>query len=163
MSGAGHPEIIVADPCLRNYLRRIVGSSDRVDDVLQSVAERLLRDPKPIEEPQRYLRRASRNAAIDQLRETERRDRRESEYAELNDATPVSVEAAVETAQKIEVLNRAVRELPLLTQSMFLAYHVLGASQQSIAAQHGVHVSTVEKRLAKAKRHCYSRLADLLD
>ncbi len=163
MSGAGHPEFIVADRCLRSYLQRIMGSADRVDDVLQNVAERLLRNPKPIAEPQHYLHRASRNAAIDQLRETERRDRRESEYAEIHSAPAASVEAMVETAQKLEVLNRAVLELPLLTQSMFLAYHVLGASQQSIAREHGVHVSTVEKRLAKAKKHCYARLADLLD
>ncbi|MEM9530893.1 MAG: RNA polymerase sigma factor [Pseudomonadota bacterium] len=132
------------------------------EDVLQNVAEKVLRGKREIQQPQDYLRRASRNAAIDQQRADERRRRRESDYALATNVEPACAESAASNSQVLEFIQIALNELPVLTRRLFIQFHVLGFAQKEIATAHGLHLSTVEKRIAAAKRHCLRRLDEMI-
>ncbi|MEM7018799.1 MAG: sigma-70 family RNA polymerase sigma factor [Pseudomonadota bacterium] len=149
---------------LHRYLRKQVKSSHHADDVIQSVAEKLLQQYELADNPTNYTFRVAHNAAIDHLRSSATRATYESNFAQhvdtLDELTP---ERIVAGQQALAQLDLALRELPLLTQEMFILFHVYGLSQQSIAQHYNLHLSTVEKRLAKAKQHCFKRVADFLD
>ena len=144
---------------VRAFLTKLVGAGDQVDDVLQVVAEKLLKNPPP---PARNLRAflfsTVRNAAIDTIRSESRRDERQRGYGLAAATATDPLEDIIESEQVLDRLNAAVKELPLLTQSVFLDHYVLGYSQREIAASYKLHVSTIEKRLALARRHCCARL-----
>ena len=152
---------LLTDRAFRRYVERLVGFSDRVDDVLQTVAERLLSQRSPIRDPRSFLHAAARNAAIDEFRADARRDRREQAYEELRDSFERAPEVDVEADRFLESLDAALSELPLLTQSLFVGHYVDGYTQRELAEQHGLHLSTVEKRLSRARRHCFERTAAL--
>ncbi|MEM7431018.1 MAG: sigma-70 family RNA polymerase sigma factor [Pseudomonadota bacterium] len=148
---------IMEDRSIRRYVEAILGAADRVDDVLQNVAERLLTNPPDADNPKGLVVSAVRNAAIDERRAADRRSQRESDYAFAHDRTE-TVEDHVDFELIIEVLDRALRELPLLTQALFYAHYVSGRPQHELAIEYGLHLSTIEKRLAKARAHCRRRL-----
>lgn len=143
---------------LRSYLEKIVGCSDNADDVLQGVALKIWDGLGNPDKPEHFVHTLARNAAIDEKRSQDRRFNRETEYATLNELIEDSQDQIFERQQKLNAVNTAINELPLLTQSIFVQFYVHGLTQREIAKVHRVHLSTVEKRLAKAKRHCYEQL-----
>ncbi|MEM8767243.1 MAG: RNA polymerase sigma factor [Pseudomonadota bacterium] len=153
-----HTDLLLNDRALRSYVESIVGVKDRADDVLQAVAERLLKGSPPVQEPRRFLYTALRHAAIDELRASERRQRREADYGLMRSDAAASLEDEIDLARRLERLQDVLSELPLLTQALFRGFYLEGHSQAELAKHHGLHLSTVEKRLAKARRHCRRRL-----
>lgn len=149
---------LLEDRGLRAYAKSILGAADRVDDVLQNLAERLLGAPPTVRDPRRFMVSAVRNAAIDEHRAAERRSLREADYAATREEA-ASLEDRIHVERLLERLDAAIRELPLLTQSLFVAHYLHGDLQHILARKHGIHISTVEKRLAKARRHCHRRLS----
>ncbi|MEM1090263.1 MAG: sigma-70 family RNA polymerase sigma factor [Pseudomonadota bacterium] len=147
---------------LKGFISGFKADRSTTEDVLQGVAEKLLRNPREMQQPRDYLVRASRNAAIDQYRGEERRRRRESDYALATRSEPRCAEATASDRQALEFIQQALNELPILTRRLFIQFHVLGFAQKEIAKAHGLHLSTVEKRIAKAKRHCLLRLDELM-
>ncbi|MEM9304385.1 MAG: RNA polymerase sigma factor [Pseudomonadota bacterium] len=147
---------------LQGYIAGLCGERSAADDVLQTVAEKFLRTTPEADQLRHYLFRAGRNAAIDQQREEERRRRREADYAAATAVEPRDAEETAGDRQVLELVQRALDELPLLTRQVFLQFHVLGYAQKEIAAAHGLHLSTIEKRLGKARRHCLERLDEWL-
>ncbi|MEM7707329.1 MAG: RNA polymerase sigma factor [Pseudomonadota bacterium] len=150
---------LLADTSFRGYVRKLVRFSDRADDVLQTVAEKLLTRGGGVRDPRRFLLSAARNTVIDEFRSSERRDAREQDYADVSPATSDEPEAACESKQFLESLDAALGELPLLTQSLFSAHYIQGYTQQDLASEHDLHLSTVEKHLRRARRHCFSCLS----
>lgn len=148
---------------VRHRLASIVAAPEQVDDVLQELAERLLNRPPAPVSPKSYLREAARNLAFNWRRAETRRRRYEADYGLLTTGESVSMERQVDAAKAVEALNDALMELPAITRALFVQSYVLGESQPSIARRHGLHLSTVEKQLSKAKRHCYQRLAGYVD
>lgn len=146
---------------MRGYVEAILGASDRVDDVFQTVAERFLINPPDANNPRGLVVSALRNAAIDERRAAQRRDQRESDYAVAH-SHGESVEERVQLEQVVEVISQALEELPLLTQALFYAHYVSGCSQRDLSREYGLHLSTVEKRLRKARAHCRRRLEQAL-
>ena len=158
MTPAEYVQAIVGDPRLKTYVTGITGCAERADDVLQAIAEKFLREPPPARNLRAFAFSSARNAAIDELRASERRSHREQNYASHREERNVSPEADIDRVRRLERLQAALDELPLLTQSLFQDHYLHGVSQRDIAKRHGLHVSTVEKRLSKARRHCYRRL-----
>ncbi|MEM1404077.1 MAG: sigma-70 family RNA polymerase sigma factor [Pseudomonadota bacterium] len=158
MTGSNDLSTELFDHGLRAYIESIVGTPDRADDVQQALAEKLLRNPPKARNLRNFLFSAARNAAIDKMRADTRRTDREQAFATQWNGTEVEPETIVDRERFIAVLDAALRELPLLSQSIFRDHHILGLSQIEIARHHGLHVSTVEKRLAKARKHCFNSL-----
>ena len=143
---------------LRQLLNQWVGPQD-ADDVLQIVAEKLLRSGSGADLSPSYVSRVARNAAIDQARTVQSRSDYESEFIQhCPRKDGLSPERIVEGMQAIETLDDALMNLPELTQEVFLLYYVDGLPQLEIAEHFGLHVSSIEKHLAKARRHCYERI-----
>ncbi|MEM6937601.1 MAG: RNA polymerase sigma factor, partial [Pseudomonadota bacterium] len=101
-------------------------------------------------EPRHFLQRVVRNAAIDQHRARNVRADYESQ-AELQTA---GLEQSPELALTLAQIQGALSTLPALTAEMFRLHYLDGLTQRAIAERFNVHVSSVEKRLTKARRRC---------
>ncbi len=150
-------------PAIHRYLHRNVDCADVAADLFQSICERLMarRDPIAIEDIKAYLFRAARNAIYNHRRDRYTRTTSESQAAlyrgKLENRSPERIAAG---CQHLLALQEALAELPLLTQEIFLLFRVDGLKQQAIADCFGVHLSTVQKRIASAARHCQRHLSD---
>lgn len=145
------------DASLRRYAARLLGNPADVDDVLQIVAEKLLAQTSTVRQPQHYLRRAVRNAAIDHQRASVLR----ADYERRSSIHTEPLDNAAETALIVACIQRALRKLPVLTAEMFRLHYLDGLSQRAIAERFGVHLSSVEKRLAQSRRCCLAAVQAL--
>ena len=155
---------LLRDGVLRDHLRACGIQSDRADDALQDLAERLLSRPIHADNPTRYIKKMARNLAIDGERSVRRRQRLEDKCAsEAEYVDTRSPERVFDAQRAIGELLDALRQLPLLTQEMFVLNRIHGIPKHRIAEQYGLHLSTVEKRLGKATMHCRKAVAEYLD
>ena len=69
-------------------------------------------------------------------------------------------ERAAIAESSLRVLNAALNDLPPLSRHIFLLYRIEGVKQAEIARQLELNLSTVEKRLAVAMKHCRQCLRD---
>lgn len=146
---------------LRSYLQRRLGCQQQVADILQDMAEKLLRRPvRDIGNPRSYLFQTASNAVIDHQRaERCRQDHLREQWTEEFDQPGVrSPEETAMATEMISVIESAIAELPALTRKIFHLYRLDGLSQQAIADQLGISRSTVERRLSAAITHWQKRL-----
>lgn len=146
----------------RLRLRRWVRAPEDAADVAQTVEEKLLRsgqDPNAA-----YLTTTLRNAAIDAQRAASTRALHESQFAEqaawVDDRTP---ERCASGQQAYAALKAALETLSPLNREIFLRACVHDEPRALIAAALGLKLSTIEKRLAKARAHCVERIAPYID
>ncbi|MEM1191460.1 MAG: sigma-70 family RNA polymerase sigma factor [Pseudomonadota bacterium] len=143
-------------------LRRRLGDTPDVEDAIQNVGEKLVRSELKPDAP--YLVTMLRNAAIDTLRAEQTRRKYEGAYAEHRGAEDaLSPENASAALQSMDALHRALDDLSPVNREIFLRAYVDGQPRAQIAEILGLRLPTIEKRLAKAKRHCLERLAPYLD
>ncbi|MEM7098367.1 MAG: RNA polymerase sigma factor [Pseudomonadota bacterium] len=142
---------------IKQYAARLLKSDSDADDVLQIVAEKMLSNVSTIREPENYVRRAVRNAAFDYQRAAKIREN----YENRTSLPPESVEHDAEADLVLEELEQVLSRLPTLTAQMFRMHYVDGLTQTQIAMHFSVHVSNVEKRIAKAKRACLVELTSI--
>lgn len=142
---------------IRRYALRLLNSDSDTDDVLQIVAEKLIKNSSTVHEPEHYVRRAVRNAAYDYQRSATVREG----YERRGSYSSESVEHGAETRLIVEELEQTIGRLPTLTAQMFRMHFIDGMTQKDVATHFGVHVSNVEKRIAKAKRACLKDLYDI--
>jgi RNA polymerase sigma factor (sigma-70 family) len=148
---------------LRAFLTRKCGSTMLAAEVVQEMYLRLRRlvAVPPVEEPRAYLFRMADHLAIDHLRAQERHAQRHVELpSEDMPSLAPSPEVIAESRQQVEILRRAVLELPERCREAFLLHKGLGKSYSAIAAELGISVRTVEHHLAKAMSHCRKRLRE---
>ena len=152
---------------LVRFLTRYIGSEHRAADVAQDVYLRLATAPAPAEEiadPRAYFFRVARNLAIDTIRQDRRRGRYLSPYEPpptLADPLP-SPEAVLQSRRRLDLLDRALRQLPDKPRQALLLSRVEGMTHAAIAGHLGVSESMIAKYLAQALRHCrdYLRQAE---
>jgi RNA polymerase sigma factor (sigma-70 family) len=149
---------------LRSFLSRKCGSATLAAEVVQEMYLRLRRlvAVPPVEEPRAYLFRMADHLAIDHLRAQERHAQRHMGPPpdDMPSLAP-SPETIAESRQKVEILRRAVLELPERCREVFLLHKGLGKSYSAIATELGISVRTVEHHLAKAISHCRKRLREV--
>ena len=157
-------DALMRNGMLRDHLRACGIHSDRADDALQDLAERLLSRPIEADDPIRYVKKMARNLAIDGERSVKRRRRLEEKCAaEAEYVDTRSPDRVFDARRAIAELVDALQELPLLTQEMFVLNRIHGIPKNRIAERYGLHLSTVEKRLGKATKHCRLAVAEYLD
>lgn len=143
-------------------LRLGVGDSAAIDDAVQTVGEKLLRSGARPDAP--YITTMVRNATIDDLRAETTRRAYESSFAQHAGAlVGVGPEESLYGEQALEALYRALDELTALNREIFIRAYIDGEPRAQIARILGLKLSTIEKRLAQAKRHCLKRLTPYLD
>lgn len=142
-------------PDLRRRLGGRLGSVDLASDALQDTYVRLQRADNigEVQNPRSYLLRMALNIASNRLRAEGRHLSATDVDALLHipDDAPNPQQVA-EARSELEVVKRALAELPGRRSAMFRRIWVDGASHEDVAAEFGVSVRTVRHELLLATR-----------
>lgn len=138
-------------------LRRRGCTSHDADDLAQEAYLRLLgyQAEHKVARPDAFVMRAALNLSIDAYRvqrshgESVLLERMTTDEQALVDPSPTA-EATVLARERLARLSASVASLNCKTREIYLAHLVDGMSYQEIATAHGLSVSAVEKRIAKA-------------
>lgn len=146
------PHPILADfiahrPLLRRAACRWMGDRDLADDVMQEACMKLMQGPLPpcVQQPVAYCMRVVHHLCIDHLR------RRQAEQLFFTDEDEmIELEAAVGTPehvaigrQRLQGVDRCLRELPARTRQAFVLHRLHGHTQQEVADRLGVSITLV--------------------
>ncbi|WPN96407.1 sigma-70 family RNA polymerase sigma factor [Pseudomonas sp. MUP55] len=155
---------------LENYYRELVcflnaklGNRQVAEDVVHDAYLRVLEraSDTPIEQPRAFLYRTALNLVIDGHR---RNALRQVEPLEVLDSkerfAPCSPHASHAQGQRLELLERALAELPAACRDSFLLRKLEGLSHLQIAERLGISRSLVEKHIVNAMKHCRSRMRE---
>ena len=156
---------------LERYLTRKLDNAEDAAEVAQEAYLRIHRmeQPQALDNARAFLYQVASNLAVDQLRrrtlhfrflKSEKTQLPEGETADNNAAT-ASPEQILAAREKLTAMYRAVDELPFKVKQAFLLHRRNGMSYTEIAESLDVSVSSVEKYLLQALRHCRKRLSGL--
>ena len=150
---------------LVRFLSRKLGSIDDAHEIAQDAFMRLhrLEHADDLDNARAYLFQVASNMAIDQLRRRRLHARYlEDEGARLHDDTGHqdhgTPEALVAARQQLGLVYRANESLPLRCRQALMLHRVRGLSYAEIAREMGVSVSSVEKYILEALKHCREHL-----
>lgn len=155
---------ITAERLLANraWFKYWLNKTPNGDDVVQTVAEKMLRSD--VTANKSYTAKMLQTASIDVVRSEQTRKGYEDSYAsQAAQITTLTPEHALEASQAMETLVAALSELSQLNQEIFIRACVDDQPRAAIAESLGLKLSTVEKRLAKAKQHCLKRVRPFLN
>lgn len=158
-------EVQVHEGVLRAWLRSRFPSVPDVDDLVQESFHRvwLAREAGPILAPKAFLFATARHLALDQIR----RDRVATfePIAEMDESSVLqeetSVPDAVAKTQELQLLTRAIQQLPDRCRQVLTLRKIYGLSQREIAAKLGIAEHTVEVQVGLGMRRCAEFLAKL--
>lgn len=128
------------------YALRITEKTALAHDAVQGSFMRvwnMIREGHEIEVLDRYLYRAVRNAALEQLRN-------EGRYTSLPDKIDEVTEEDIDTAERDAMLWQAIDSMPPRRREVFLMSKRDGMTYAEIANELGLSVKTVENQIAKA-------------
>jgi RNA polymerase sigma-70 factor (ECF subfamily) len=153
---------------LQRYLAHKLDSPEDAAEVAQEAFMRLhrLEQPQDLQNPRAFLFQVATNLAVDQLR------RRKLHYRFLQveegqvsgghgmdlNASGVPPEQIIGAREKLATIYQAVDELPMKVKQAFLLHRRSGLSYNDIAAEMQVSVSSVEKYILQALKHCRRKL-----
>lgn len=153
---------------MENYYRELVsflnarlGNRQAAEDIVHDTYLRILERSSntPIEQPRAFLYRTALNLVIDGhrrnvLRQTESLDVLDNEECYFSPSPQVSID----TRQRLDMVQRALAELPALCRESFLLRKLEGLSHPEIAERLGISHSLVEKHIVNAMKHCRVRM-----
>ena len=140
---------------LRRYLTRLLGNTSEAQDIAHDAYVRVFPEPEKLAPPQTeaILYTTARRLAINRLK-------RRSISPFSNDSSTVDTAAAatpgvaqqVMARQELDLLQRAIADLPEGCRNVLLLRKVELLSHREIAERLGIAVSTVEKQHVRALR-----------
>ena len=153
---------------MENYYRELVcflnarlGNRQSAEDVVHDAYLRVLErsSETPIKQPRAFLYRTALNLVIDDhrrnvIRQTEPLDAVDHEE-QLFSPSP---QATMEHGQRLELMQRALAELPYLCRECFTLRKIDGLSHPQIAERLDISRSVVEKHIVNAMKHCRVRV-----
>ncbi|MCF2826644.1 MULTISPECIES: RNA polymerase sigma factor [unclassified Pseudoalteromonas] len=142
---------------LKRFLTSKLGCSDTASDILQIIAEKLLKmkTKRNVENPTAYLYRSAHNEVINYFRTEQARTQYEKAYMTVCiDSQIADISKCHISSCELRCINLALDELPLLTRQIFFMYTIKGVKQRDIATQLAISLSNVEKRLTVAINFC---------
>jgi RNA polymerase sigma factor (sigma-70 family) len=164
MSHADLPQLFDQHaPDLQRFLTSRVTCEATAADLTQETFLRLAQVPHldTIDNLRTYLFRIANNLAIDHHRARARTrcssPEDEGVLIEYPDAA-ATPEAATLAKEELTVALQALEELSPLCRQIFVLNRFEGLPHREIAARLGIHLSTVEKNIARALNHCRQRL-----
>ena len=151
---------------IKTFLNRRTNCEHTAEDLTQEVYLNLMKkeiSPKKnkIDNIRAYLYKTAKNIAINHHVAEQRRKVLWQVSNELIETTDtITPDRVIDDTQKVHILNDALSELPLLSQKIFVLSRINGMKQKDVANKLGIHITTVEKNLSKAVRHCYASVID---
>ncbi len=148
---------------LVRFLSTRVASEEDAADIAQEAFVRLykLKDPHKLENARAYLYQVASNIAIDNQRRAvlhtkwvnqEVSDNQEDTLADRLEAE--NPERHLQNIQHLERVYRIVDDLPEKCRQVFLMHRTQHLTYSQIAAEMELSVSSVEKYILQALRHC---------
>ncbi len=155
---------------LEKYLASKLDSAEDAAEVAQEAYLRMHRmeAPQKLDNARAFLFQVATNLAVDQLRrrtlhfrflKQESRQAPEGEAVDIN-AVTAPPEQILDAKEKLKAMYQAVDELPFKVKQAFLLHRSSGMSYAEIAEALEVSVSSVEKYLLQALKHCRKRLTN---
>jgi len=138
---------------LRHRLNNAADAADLAQDTFVRVLQR--RQAQMPQAPRAYLRTIARGLVIDLWRHRDIERAWLETLAQLPEAQAPSPETSALAIEALVAIDRLLDTLPERARSIFLLAQLDGLPCPRIAEQLGVSLSTVERDLAKALRHCY--------
>lgn len=146
------------------YAQSMLLSRDVAEDVVQSVFVRLWevsRTGTPVGTVSGYLYRATRNAALNEMRDTRLRSLREGEASsDAHHPVPASVVEGLHVRQEV---GRAIEALPERRREIFVLSRFHGFSHRQIAEAMGISPQTVSNQMSSALDQLRDSLSHLRD
>lgn len=152
---------------LVRFLSSRVASEDDAADIAQEAFIRLykLQDPQKLENARAYLYQVASNIAIDNQRRATLHSRwiRQEVSQQLDDSHASRLEAEnpesqLQNLQHLERVYRIVDGLPEKCRKVFLMHRTQNLTYSQIATEMELSVSSVEKYILQALRHCRTAL-----
>ena len=153
---------------MENYYRELVGflsarlgNAQEAEDVVHDAYVRVLErsSDEPIAQPRAFLYRTALNLVIDGHR---RSSLRQAEPLEVLDSEErfysPSPQLLMDHDQRLDMIQKALAELPAACRECFLLRKIEGLSHPEIAQRLGVSRSVVEKHIVNAMKHCRVRI-----
>ena len=143
---------------LQQWLRRRVGSSFDAADLAQDTFLRVLGKPGALDgvrEPRAWLSRIAHGLVVDKLRREEIERTCLEAIAHLPEPEVVSPEARLILVEALCMIDALLEGLGERARQAFLLSRLDEMSYPEIARHLGVSLSSVEKYMAAAIRHCY--------
>lgn len=146
---------------LVRFLSRKLGSVDDAQEIAQDAFLRLHRldNTDNIDNARAFLFQVASNMAIDQLRRRRLHARYVAdESGRLNDETDpqttATPEELVTAREQVSLVYQAIDLMPFRPRQALMLHRMKGLSYAEIAREMGVSVSSVEKYILEALKHC---------
>lgn len=147
---------------LLRYVRRLVGSRETAEDIVQEAYARTYAQGGSVETPRAFLFTAARNLAFNANRD--RRIASTELQADLDavdalQAPGASPEDGLIADEATRLLREAIERLPPQCRAAFVLKVFQGCSYKEIAAQLAISPKTVEKHISRGLQdtHAYMR------
>ncbi|MDB9952229.1 sigma-70 family RNA polymerase sigma factor [Porticoccaceae bacterium] len=147
---------------LMRFAYRYFKTPQEIEDVVQEAFVKVIeaKQSRTIEYPKSYMFQTVKNLSLNKISKSDYRltDALEDQVgAGMHESVlqvTSSMEDQFESRQRFELFCRAVRELPVKCQRVYIMRRVYGYTQKEIAEQLGISVKTVEAHLTKAITRC---------
>lgn len=148
---------------LKHYLRRFLHRPEDVEDIAQESFLKVLEAGSKghIRYPKAYLYRTARNLAFNSL--ATKANKVVDSIEDFIDPDVLvkssTLEDGIAEQRRFELFCRAAAELPEQCRRVLILRKVYGFTQQEVAEQLGITISTIEKHLAKGMVRCSQFMA----
>ena len=154
---------------LVRFLYRKVKNWEDAEDIAQNAFIRIQRLTQngELENPKAYLYQTASNLAIDKIR----REKLHTAYVQsetvdssagipTTDNDTFCPERQLRARQQLQKVEAALAQLPIKCRQAFMLHRVRNMSYNDIAKEMNVSVSSVEKYILQALKHCRKSLKD---
>lgn len=138
---------------LVSYVKRRFGDHHFAQDVVHDVCIELMEKPPAMQvhTPMAFLRRLSRNRAIDRYRQYQVQQAHLNTLQETSGASHhIDGERVLHFVQRLEALKRIIEALPSRQRQVFLLHRLHDMPQQEIADELGISRNMVTQHFTKA-------------
>jgi RNA polymerase sigma factor (sigma-70 family) len=145
---------------LRSFLRARLGTTQDAEDVAQEAYARLLQlgQPGAIGYLRAYLFKTAAHIAIDRVRQQQSRSKLDLEVLCGSDELQTTPEQEVEAAGQMQVLEHALRELPVRYRRAFYLSNYEGWTTAQIAKDMQIKERMARQYVGKSTVYCKRRL-----
>lgn len=144
---------------LVDWLRRRVGDLHEAGDLAQDTFVKLIGHPlADLREPRAFLATVARGVLVDHCRRQSLERSYLAALAAMPEPLAPSPEERALALEALEQVDKMLDGLGAKTRSAFLLAQLDGLPYREIAERLGVSLSSVEKYIANALRHCYAQL-----
>ncbi|WP_448547573.1 RNA polymerase sigma factor [Thalassotalea fusca] len=162
MNQALHEVFNLHHEALLAFIAKRLHDPQLAKDILHDLYLKVQNQPldSEIKYPKAYLYRMANNLVIDVIRRQSRQEAITDDTV-LEQSTNIGPERLVEHAQRLSIVQEAMKELPEKTRDVFHMQRLQQIEKREVANELGISVNMVEKHLRRAVQYCRNKLYKL--